>query len=391
MDVELARWLVSAAAEPALTQAEAEADPDSVGAAQRLRRGFSADQAAVVLTQAKLRRKAVTKFGPRAADLFFTPAGLEQATRAEVSDWRAKRFTAAGASKVVDVGCGIGADSLAFADAGLEVKAIETDPVTAVLAAANLGERGRVICADATGREGESASAVLAAELTDGVAVFCDPARRTATGRSWKVSDFAPPWDFATELLTGRFGCIKAAPGLPSGFIPDHCGVTWVSHHGDLVETSLWSSGPRQAVLLPTGHVLDASVRVPVALGTVGRYLYEPDPAVIRSGAVGALATALGAHAPDTGIAYLFADKFTKTEFAASFEVLESMPFDERALRAWVRANGIGVLEIKCRGIEVDPAVLRRRLKPKGNAAATLVLTPCPSGARALAVHRLRG
>jgi SAM-dependent methyltransferase len=389
MDVELARWLVSAAAEPALAQAQAEADPDSVGAAQRLRRSLSADEAAAVLTQAKLRRKAAVKFGPASATLFFTQNALEQATRADVSAWRAARFAATGVRKVVDIGCGIGADSLAFAEAGLEVVAIEADPVTATLATANLAGRGRVLCADAVG-EGDSVAPLVAAELTEGVAVFCDPARRTATGRSWKVADFSPSWDFATELLTGRFGCIKGAPGLPWSFIPDHCGVTWVSHDGDLVETSLWSDGPRQAVLLPAGEVLDAADRVPVPLGTVGRYLYEPDPAVIRSGAVGALAAELGAHAPDTGIAYLFADKFTQTEFATPFEVLESMPFDERTLRAWVRANGIGILEIKCRGIELDPAVLRRRLKPKGSAAATLVLTPCPSGARALAVHRLQ-
>jgi len=389
VEPDLARWLVSPAAAPALAAAEAEADPDSLAAAARLRRDYPPDQAAAALTQVRLRRRAAAKFGDRAAELFFTVAGLEQATRAEVATWRATRFVEGGASRVVDIGCGLGADALAFAEAGLEVIAIEADPATAVLAAANLGDVGRVICGDATGQADRSAHELLLAELaTPNTAVFLDPARRTAAGRTWRVADFAPPWDFATGLLGGRFGCIKAAPGLPLNLVPDWFGATWVSHRGDLVETSLWSSGALEAVLLPTGHRLEFDgSKAPI--GGLGRFLYEPDPAVIRSGAIGALAGRLSAHRPADGIAYLFADELTPTPFAHAFEVLDVLPYDARTLRAWVREHGIGVLEIKCRGIEVDPAVLRRQLKPKGAASATLVLTPTPEGARALVVARV--
>ena len=44
------------------------------------------DLAAAALTQASLRRQARAKFGDAAAELFFTRAGLEQATRPEVAD-----------------------------------------------------------------------------------------------------------------------------------------------------------------------------------------------------------------------------------------------------------------------------------------------------------------
>ena len=96
--------------------------------------------------------------------------------------------------------------------------------------------------------------------LVDGAAVFADPARRTAAGRSWRVADLTPSWEFVTGLLRGRTGCIKAAPGLPTVAIPDGVATTWVSHRGDLVEASLWSgpwsAGSRTAVLLPSGQVL---------------------------------------------------------------------------------------------------------------------------------------
>lgn len=377
MDPQLATWLVSPEAESALAMAAAQPDPDSLAAAQRLRRDFPPDQAAATLTQVALRRKAVAKFGERAGGLFFTAAGLEQATRAEVADWRASRFVAAGATRIVDLGCGLGADALAFADSGLHVRAVDADPVTAIFASANLGRP--VTCATA-----EEVAGPLLAEAD---AVFLDPARRTSAGRTWRVSDLSPSWEFAVGLLEGRLGCIKAAPGLPSTVIPAGAGVTWVSHRGDLVETSVWSWGSRTAVLLPDGLELASGQAAPV--GELGRYLYEPDPAVIRAGALGRLAELLGARSIQPGIAYLTGDAALTTGFATGFEVLDVLSFDERTLRAWVREHGVGILEIKVRGLDVDPAILRRRLKPSGSGSATLVLTPTPVGARALVVRRL--
>jgi SAM-dependent methyltransferase len=384
VDADLARWLVSADAVAALAEAATQPDPGSMAAATALRRHWTPGQAAAVLTQAELRRRGVVKFGAGAHELFFTRDALEQATRSDVARWRAERLRDAGATQVVDLGCGIGADALAFAAAGLALVAVEFDPATAVLATANLGEAGRVVCGDAV----ELAEDLL----VDGAAVFADPARRTSAGRSWRVADLTPPWEFVTGLLRGRLGCIKAAPGLPTNAIPDGVATTWVSHRGDLVEASLWSSpwpaGSRTAVLLPSGQELDAGERRDPPVGSIGHYLYEPDPAVIRAGALATLAELLDARSPQAGIAYLSADLLQETPFATAFEVLAELPFDERGLRRWVQEQGVGTLEIKVRGIDVDPAVLRKRLKPAGKASATLVLTPTPSGARALVVRR---
>jgi hypothetical protein len=117
--------------------------------------------------------------------------------------------------------------------------------------------------------------------------------------------------------------------------------------------------------------------------------LYEPDPAVIRAGLIDTLAEHLHARRVQPGIAYLVAARHTATPFATAFEVLDVLDAGEKSLRAWVRGQGIGTLEIKKRGLEVDPAALRRRLKPSGSASATIVLTPTPAGARALVVRRL--
>ena len=53
----------------------------------------------------------------------------------------------------------------------------------------------------------------------------------------------------------------------------------------------------------------------------------------------------------------------------------QSLTGRHRALSRALRERGIGTLEIKKRGVDVDPAALRTKLKLRGDAAATLVLT----------------
>ncbi len=52
-----------------------------------------------------------------------------------------------------------------------------------------------------------------------------------------------------------------------------------------------------------------------------------------------------------------------------------AFPFDEKLLKRELAARKIGSLEIKKRGLDVDPAQLRTRLSLRGTAAATLILT----------------
>src|SRR5690606_37642540 len=111
-------------------------------------------------------------FGPFAERLLFTRAGLEQATRMPVAAVHAGRFRAAGVARVVDLGCGIGGDALAFAAAGLRVLAVDSDEVTAALAAFNLAP----FRAEAEVRHARAQEVAL----QPGDGVWLDPARRTA-------------------------------------------------------------------------------------------------------------------------------------------------------------------------------------------------------------------
>jgi SAM-dependent methyltransferase len=367
----------------ALAAAMAEPEPDSLAAATRLRRDFGPSLATAALHQAALRRKAAVKFGADAARLFFTRNGLEQATRPVVADHHARRFVAAGVRRVVDLGCGVGADAMAFARAGLEVVAVERDPELAAVAAANLADLGSVVCADV-----EEVAADL---LTPGAGVFCDPARRDGRGRLWRVEDFSPSWDLVRNLLDGRRTAgVKLGPALPRSLVPPAVEAEWLSDLGEVVEVGLWAGpgatpGSRAALVRADRSAgwqrLETVSSQPLEVRELGRYLFEPDGAVIRSGGITQLGRTLNAGLLEEHLAYLTGDVEAHTPFATTFAVRERLPYDRRVLRRWVAEHGIGRLEIKQRGIGVDPAELRRALRPSGANSATMIITRTPSGA----------
>ncbi len=370
----------------ALAAASLEADPGSLGAAGRLRKGFPPEIAAEALTQVALRRRARTKL-PWADDMFFTSRGLEQATRHEVAAWRAAQFHAAGVQQVVDLGCGIGADSMAFLEAGVEVQAVEADAGTAALATANLALLG-----------GEAVQVGLAEDfgVPEGAGVFLDPARRTDRGRTWRVEDFTPPWSLVLDhLASTNFCCVKMGPGLPKELIPDGVRATWVSHRGDVVEASLWNGpGPsRAAVVFPRGggEPIEISADEPreLPVKAPGRFLIEPDNAVIRARMVTEIQPEADLWLLDEHTAYLSADEPVSTPLADCFEVVDVLNYDVPLLRRYVAEHRIGTLEIKKRGIDVDPATLRKQLRPKGLNQVTLILARTPQGAKALVARRL--
>ena len=356
-----------------------------LAAAERLRRDWDPGLAAAALQQVELRARAAGKFGEAAGGLFLTREGLEQATRSEVSRWRAGRLRDRGVTRIADLGCGLGGDALAAADAGLEVVAVERDPATAVLAAENLRGHGVTVH---PGDVTELADGILG----PGTALLADPARRTSRGRTWRVDDFSPPYELIMELLDRHGGVVKFGPGMPYGLLPDWCEATWVSDHADAVEVSVWApsrAGHRSAVVLPSGDELAATGAAATTVAGPSRHLWEPDPAVARAGAIDTLAEQLGATRLHPDIAYLTGDAPVTTPYATCFEVLDAWPWREKAVRAWVRDNDIGTLEIKKRGIDVDPAALRGRLRLRGSGSATIVITPTPDGAQVLVVRRV--
>lgn len=371
MDLDAFVWLLTPAGQSLLDRA-ASAPSDPLRASSVLRREASADQVAAALTQVDLRRRAVAKFGDDASRMYFTPDGLEQATRAPVARHRAARLQAAQVSTAIDLGCGIGGDLMAIAATGITAAGIDLDPLRVEVARANLdalGLGGAVSVADAT--EVEHSGFDVA---------FADPARRSARGRTFAVDDWTPPWPFVQNLLT-RAACVKVAPGIPHNLVPDGVEAEWVSDRGEVKEAALWS-GPlatarRRATVIGDGGLatLTDEDDSPAEVRSVGEFLYEPDGAVIRAGLVTAVSAGVAGGLLDEHIAYVTADTAFRTPFARSYRVLEELPYKEKQLRAALRTRGVGRLTIKKRGVEIVPEELRKRLALAGDSEATIVLT----------------
>lgn len=351
---------------------------DEFALGTQLRREHPPELVAAALTQARLRNRAVQKFAPAdAARMYFTVDGYEQATRAPVAAHRAERIatTLGSAAHVADLCCGIGGDLIELTRAGLEVTGIEADTVTAAVCAANvhalgLGAHARVLEADATARD-----------LSPFAAVTCDPARRNARGRTFDPHAYRPPWSFVEALLADT-ACVKVAPGIPHARVPSGVEAEWVSDRGEVKEAALWSGAfvasacRRRATLLPTGATLtDADDPGTAAVRAPGRYLYEPDGAVIRAGLVTAVAAMVGGWLLDSSIAYVASDQLVHTDFAHGYEIVDVLPYDDKALRRYVREHRIGALTVKKRGVGVVPERLRATVKPRGEAAAIFVVT----------------
>ncbi|MCW2522099.1 MAG: cytosine methyltransferase [Frankiales bacterium] len=365
-----------AAFEAAIAVAEAVTEPDPVRRASQIRQQLEPELATAALAQAELRARAGDKFGAEARRLFFTSTGLEQATRRELADHRARRFAAAGASSVLDLCCGIGADALGFTRAGLTVTAVERDPETAAVAAANLaGRRPAAIVevADAESRNWQDAEAV-----------FLDPARRSDRGRTFDPRAFSPSFEFTLQVLAeSRLAAAKLSPGLQHALIPAELEAEWVSFRGGVKESVLWSAGfrvpsgsavRRRASVLPAGTQLTDADPRSLAVRPIGAYLHEPDGAVIRAGLVQQAAAALNAARIDEHLAYLTSDQPSKSALARSYRVLEVLPYSVKRIKAELQRRAVGIVEIKKRGVDVDPAALRRALKPSGPNSLTLLL-----------------
>ena len=372
---------------------------DLVKIVSKLRgKGHSAELVATVLTQIKLRRRASAKFGEFAKGMFFTEDGLEQASRLKVAAIHAGRFRTSGLKNIADLGCGIGAESLAFASLDMEVTAFELDEVTAAIATYNLAgfENVKVEQADVT-----------KVDLKPFDGLFLDPARRdlkdsktNINKRKYDINDFSPSFDFVLEAANLKPTIVKLGPGLDHKDIPVDAEAVWVSDDGDLVELTLYFGTLRRpdikraALLLsPNGtfEITSSSAdRLDAPLGALGRYLYEPDAAIIRSHLVGDLARQLNLHIFSNEIAYLSGDEELDSPWLRGYEVMENLVFDRKKLKAYLRDKNIGTLEIKKRGADITPEQLRRELDPKGSESATLIVTRVDGAHRVLIVKPLK-
>jgi hypothetical protein len=392
------RWLVSDQGAWWLRRAAEDRRP-LMAQAGRLRKELSAERVHLVLQQVELRQRGRAKFAD-AERMFFTPIGLEQATGQTVARYKASRFPQQ--EPLADLCCGIGGDLLALLGRGPGL-GVERDPITALLAEANLRAVG-LIGGDRPAAEVrvEDVARFPASQVA---AWHLDPDRRPEGRRTTSLGRCRPGLPVIERLLARQGeAAVKLAPATtPPQSWTYQAELEWISRQGQCRQLVAWfgrlaeQPGLRRATILGEDGAHDSGslrtlvgstpMRPPVA-ARIGRYVFDPDPAVLASGLLGTLAAEddLAALAPN--VAYLTGDRPLEDPALGCFDVTDVLPMDLKRLKRLLHGRGIGALEIKKRGVAHDLEALRRRLHLRGDAAAVLLIAPIRGQVTAILARR---
>jgi len=334
------------------------------------------------------RRRALTKFS-KGLDMFFTKEQLQQSSSEAVADWRAQRFANAKVKEVVDPCCGIGSDAIALAKLGIKVKSFDKEEATSHYAAANAevyGVRDLVEVGTADCVETPPPAGVL----------WLDPSRRRGSRRIMSPKDWSPDPQQVAELLKGRPGAgVKLSPAVSIDQLletypqPDEIEV--ISLKGENKETIFWYGNlaektERKATALPAKESLAGPYHPQAETSDFGKFFYDPNPALVHAGLLGAFAEEKNLTGVDPDIAYLTSEKPVFSPFLDTFRILAVESLDPRKMRPILREHKVGSLEIRKRGISERVVALEQRILKKTFGSKRFVLLATRVGDRHIGV-----
>ncbi len=336
-------------------------------------RAFPAPKRIAFLEQRKLRAKAARKC-PLAAEMLFTPLGLEQLTHAELAAYKASRLPS-DVRNVADLCCGLGGDSL-YLPAAMRVAGLDVSREVLRAYRHNVAIRRNAcaVQADVTTHPIKADIALL------------DPARR-ASGRSdrWQDQDMSPGWDAMEKMISRYPGmAIKLGPGIAFPEFLESYEWEYLGLRDECLEAVVWTGrlgrpGVVRAVELPDGASIEA-LRADLQdtfgeTGSPGGYLYEPVKSVVRAHLFGVLASRLKLWQIDPRIAYLSGTGLVRHPLLKAYRVDRELPYDNKAIKEFLRKEEVGRLEIKKRGVNLIPEEFRAGLRLSGDNQGTLIFT----------------
>lgn len=328
-------------------------------------RGIHEDRVGVLIETTMLRRRARAKI-VEADRWLLTDDAVQQATPSVVAQRRAQRLAG---RDVHDVTCSIGTELAALLTTPGAVLGSDLDPIRARMAQHNVPAAG-VFRADAL------------TPTTQGTVVLADPGRRAGGRRTHDPEALEPPLSALLGVYAGRDLVVKCAPGLDYDRLEWDGEVELVSLNGGVREACLWSAGlarpalRRRATVLSSdgsGYEITDADSDDIGVGAPGAWLIDPDGAVVRAGLVRHYAARHELWQLDPRIAYLTGDSVPRG--VNGFRVLDRIKYSEKMLRQALAARDCGSVEILVRGVDVDPAVLRPRLKLRGDVALSVIIT----------------
>ncbi|MDP3698160.1 MAG: methyltransferase domain-containing protein [Nanoarchaeota archaeon] len=309
-------------------------------------------------------KKALSKHS-KAKKLHYRDEDIRWATHELAAEYRAQRLKC---KTIVDIGCGIGFQSFAFAKTCKKVYAIEIDTEKIKLAEKNakiLGWKNIEFI------PGDALSEKVIAQLKDVEIVFCDP-ERSPEERQRNVATIKPN---IPELLKKYRAlteniAIEFPPQITE--IPFDCEREYLSIDGALNRLTLYFGDlqkcERSAVILPGKERLCSDENSTLEeTDQLGEYLYEADPAAVKAGLVAELSEETGAELYDEGKAVFFTgDKKIQSHFFKNvFKVVDMCAQEEHEIMTILQKHDAGKVILR---IPVDPAEywkIRKKMEAK--------------------------
>lgn len=332
---------------------------------------------AVLGSQIKNRRRALGKFS-KASELFFTSSGLEQASSEAVARQIARRFSIF--PKVVDLGCGLGFNTIFLAAAGSFVTAIDRDLNRLRLAKANaqvyeVAEKIKFLEGDFLS---PSFTDFYKSKLSDSEVVpafFLDPARNLDVGGKTRSLINSQPNLF--ELLPQIFKftdnvAVKISPAFDYRELeqlPGNPEVELISEGGVCKVAMLWFGAfkrtKRQATVLGVNQSSFHLSSGPESFefSQPLNYLYLPDKAIARAQLTATFAAAFDLKLIGPINPLLSSINFKKVPASRYFKIISQGPFSLKSLKRLLKEQKIERAELVVRQIKLSAEELRERLK----------------------------
>lgn len=317
--------------------------------------------------------------------MFSDKDGVRFATPEDVGRYRAMRLRC---RTIADISCGVGGQTIYFANECEQVYAIEVDPEKIAYARKNCQRLGitnvEFICADALSTE-----AIDCLPQLD--VVFSDPAR-PASENMRDINSLQPSIPdvmAAYSAKTSNFA-FEAPPQLTPERIPFDCEKEYLSLEGKMNRMNLYFGDLKKcgvsAIALPSGGRIESAGEAPLIRISEEPllYAYEPEESVERAGLLAQMAGEIREHTPDISLFRIDKKRIFLTSmeeidhrlFKNRYKVLNTSGFDITAINTYLRENDFKAVLLRAAVDPKDYWGIRNRLEEglKGKRKAHLFL-----------------
>ncbi len=323
-----------------------------------------------LLTLERLRKNALKRI-KNSERYLFTTKGVEQSSSSEVAEYHASIFN--NISSMADLCCGNGIDLVNIAQNKEKVYAVDLSNNALMCSRYNSGIN-KLDNIEFLNMKAEDFD-----KIVEGV--FLDPDRRPEERRVIQGEDISPNFEEIIKIIKKYQNVVvKLSPvfDYQSAEVPFNHTWEFISEDKIMKEILLCTGEfathnvSKKVVLLPEAIFLENQETVNVT--AIKKYIYDPDPAIIRSGLVQDLAHELKLSLINKHLSILTSEVILKSKFIRGYEVIDSFHYNKKSLQKYVKENEIGKLVIKVRGFPERPNQILQKLKLSGKGQSLIYL-----------------